>query len=110
MLGNYVFSEKVDALLLWLNFLLSLLCLLYIMINTFRYYLDKQGNIGKELSKNSYTVYIIHTVVIGGIALVMLNTALPSLVKFFLLTILTFGVSNLLVYFYRQVIKTMIVK
>ena len=108
ILGNYVFSEIIDTLLLWFNFHLSLLCLLYIMINTFRYYLDKQGKISKELNKNSYHVYIIHTIVIGGIALTMLNTAIPSLLKFFILTCSAFGVSHFIIYFYRKVIQSKI--
>ncbi|MFC1492786.1 acyltransferase family protein [candidate division KSB1 bacterium] len=103
--GVYVFSELLDTLLLWLNFHLSLLCLLYIMISTFRYFLDKQGKIGKELSNNSYNVYIIHTIVLGGIALTMLNTAIPSLLKYLILTVSTYVVSNLLISFYRKVIK-----
>ena len=104
--GVYVFSELIDSLLRWLNFFLSLLCLLYVMINTFKYYLDKQGKISKMLNINSYNVYIIHTIVLGAIALTMLNTTIPSLLKFFISTVATYVVSNLLVYFYRKVIKS----
>jgi len=104
--GNYIFSELVDALLMWFSFHLSLLCLLYVMINTFRYYLDKQGKINKELNKNFYNVYIIHVIVIGVIALIMLNTAIPSLLKFLILTVSTYAACNLIVYFYRKVIKS----
>jgi uncharacterized lipoprotein NlpE involved in copper resistance len=35
----------------------------------------------------------------------MLYTAIPSLLKFLILTVSTYGVSNLIVYFYREVIK-----
>ena len=103
--GNYIFSENVDTLLIWFNFHLSLLSMLYILINTFRYYFNKQGKIRKELNTNSYNVYIIHLIVMGGIALTMLYTAIPSLLKFLILTVSTYGVSNLIVYFYREVIK-----
>jgi len=103
ILGNYIFSERVDTLLLWLNFHLSLLCLLYIMINTFRVYLDKQGKISKALNKNSYPVYIIHLIVIGGIALILLNTAMHSLLKFLILIGSTYGASNLIIYLYGKV-------
>ncbi|MFC1724898.1 acyltransferase family protein, partial [candidate division KSB1 bacterium] len=106
--GNIVFSGTADKLLLWLSFHFSLLFLLYAMVNTFRYYLNRQGKVGKILSENSYNVYIIHVVVIGGIALTMLNTAIPSLLKYFILTVSTYIVSNLLVYFYRKVIKSKI--
>jgi hypothetical protein len=63
--GNYIFSENVDTLLIWFNFHLSLLSMLYILINTFRYYFNKQGKIRKELNTNSYNVYIIHLIVMG---------------------------------------------
>jgi peptidoglycan/LPS O-acetylase OafA/YrhL len=78
------------------------------MINTFRYYLNKQGRIIKELNKNSYNVYIIHVIVIGVIALAMLNTAVPSLLKFLILTAAAYAASNLIVYFYKKIIKSRI--
>lgn len=53
---------------------MKVVCLLYVMINTFRVYLNKQGRISKELNNNSFNVYIIHTIVLGCIALTMLNT------------------------------------
>jgi fucose 4-O-acetylase-like acetyltransferase len=106
--GNHIFSEMVDALLMWFSFHLSLLCLLYVMINTFRYYLNKQGKISKELNKNSYNVYIIHVIVLGGIALTMLNTAIPSLLKYLILTVSTYAACNLAIYSYRKVIKSKI--
>ena len=109
--GTFIFSETIDMLLLWLSFHLSLLCLLYLMITTFMLYLDKQGEFSKLLNNNSYPVYIIHTVVMGALAYAILNTALPSLLKFLLLTILTFAVSNLFIYVYREVIlKKLILK
>jgi hypothetical protein len=78
------------------------------MITTFRKYLNIQGKIGKELSKNSYFVYIVHVIVMGAIALIMLNTAIPSLLKFLLLTALTFVISNLIISCYRRIITSKI--
>ncbi len=104
-LGNYIFSKNVDSLLIWLNFHLSLLAMLYILINTFRFYFDKPGKIGYELNKNSYSVYIIHTIVLGIIASVLLATEIPSILKYLILTISTFVISNLLVSIYRRFIK-----
>jgi hypothetical protein len=106
--GNHIFSEMVDTLLMWFSFHLSLLCLLYVMINTFRYYLNKQGKISKELNKNSYNVYIIHVIVIGGIALTMFNTAIHPLLKYLILTVSTYAACNLIIYFYRKVIRSKI--
>ena len=104
----FVFSEIVDTLMLWVSYHLSLFSMLYIMINSFSYYLDKQGKLRKELNNNSYSVYIIHVIVLGIIALIMLNTAIPSLLKFMLLTVSTFVVSNLIVSYYRKFIKSKI--
>jgi hypothetical protein len=78
------------------------------MINTFRVYLNKQGRISQELNQNSFNVYIIHTIVLGGIALTMLNTAIPSLLKFLILTVSTYVASNLIITFYRKIIKSKI--
>ena len=104
--GNYIFSKIIDIILLWLGFHLSLLCLLYLMVTTFRYYLNKQGKILKALNENSYNVYIIHVIVIGCIALIMLNTTIPSLLKYLTLAVSTWVLSNLIVYFYRSFIKS----
>jgi fucose 4-O-acetylase-like acetyltransferase len=100
--GSFIFSEIIDIILLWLGFHLSLLCLLYLMVATFRYYLNKQGKILKALNENSYNVYIIHVIVIGCIALVMLNTKIPSLLKYLTLAVSTWVISNLIVYVYRN--------
>ncbi len=104
--GKYIFSEIVDSFLIRFNFLLSLLCILFVLINTFRFFLNKSGTISKEMSRNSYNVYIIHVIVIGGIALTMLDTAIPSLLKYLILTASTYSASNLIVYFYRKVIRS----
>jgi hypothetical protein len=102
--GSFITSEIIDRLIVWLSFHLSLLCLVYVMIETFRRYLYKPGKLKNELNKNSYYVYIIHVVVLGGIALIMLNTAIPSLWKHLLLTISTYGASNIIVCVHRRVV------
>ena len=73
------FTLIVDLILLWLGFHLSLLCLLYLMVTTFRYYLNKQGKILKTLNENSCNVYIIHVIVIGCLSVIMLNMTIPFL-------------------------------
>jgi fucose 4-O-acetylase-like acetyltransferase len=104
--GSFIISPVADRVIVWLAFHLSLLCLLYLSIESFRRYLDRPGRIQNELNRNSYTVYIIHVVVMGGIALAMLNTAIPSLLKFLILTVSTFGLSNLIIYSYRRLIES----
>lgn len=100
--GAHLFSVTLDRLLFHFSFTVSLVSLLYLMINTFRYYLNGHGALSRELSRNSYPVYIIHTVVLGGIALVLMSVGIPSLMKYVLLAVLTYSASSSLVYVYRR--------
>ena len=102
--GDYLVSRAVDTLLIRLNFILSLSYLLYSMVATFSSYFDKQGPVMKGLNKNSYYVYIIHVIVIGGIALLLVHTAVPSLVKFLILTITAYVVCNVIIYGVRKIV------
>jgi fucose 4-O-acetylase-like acetyltransferase len=106
--GSFIISPGIDRLIVWLAFHLSLLCLLYLSIETFRRYLDKPGRIWNELNRNSYYVYIIHVIVIGAIALPLLNSAMPSSLKHLVVTVLTFLISNVIISCYRKVIKSKI--
>jgi surface polysaccharide O-acyltransferase-like enzyme len=99
-------SPLVDRLIVWLSFYLSLLCLMYVLIETFWRYIDKTGKIWNELNKNSYGVYIIHVIVLGVIAFLLLNTTIPSLLKYLILAVSTFVVSNLLISFYRSLVQS----
>jgi hypothetical protein len=102
--SDYLISEIADTLILRLNFTLSFAYLLYAMITTFRKYMNKQGRIAVELNNNSYGVYIIHVIIMGFVASSMLSTAIPSLLKFLLLTVSTFLVSNLIISCYRKIV------
>jgi len=94
--------------LVWhLSFYLSLLSILYLMIESFRRYLNKTGRVWSELNKNSYGVYIIHVIMIGVFGTFLLNLSLPALVKYPLLIIATYFGSNLIVSGYRSVRQTM---
>jgi hypothetical protein len=106
--GRYIISEIADAMVIRITLLLSMSCLLYVAINTFRYYLNRQGKIGQELNRNSYGVYVIHVIVLGGMALTLLQTSIPSLIKLLILTVSTYAASNLIVSFYRTFIKSRI--
>ena len=103
-----MFSRTIDLFLLWLGFNLSLLCLLYLVVTTFRYYLNRQGKILKALNENSYGVYIIHVIVIGCVALSILKASIPSLLKYLILAVSTWVLSNLIVSVYRSFIKSKI--
>ena len=98
---TYLVSELVHRSLLWLSFHASLFSTGYALIETFRRYFNRESAIGKELSQNSYGVYILHVIVQGGIAWWMLSIQTPSLVKYGLLTLLSWLATNLLISAYR---------
>jgi fucose 4-O-acetylase-like acetyltransferase len=100
--GAHIVSANIDKLLIWLSFHLSLLCLGYVIIVTFRLFLNRQARLAAELNKNSYPVYIIHVIVVGGIALGLLDTGLPSMVKYLILTVTSYVAGNLIVSAYRK--------
>ncbi|MCB9434766.1 MAG: acyltransferase family protein [Ardenticatenaceae bacterium] len=100
--GNFIVSQTIDRVVIWFSFQLSLFSMVYVMIETFWRYFDKTGALWRELNQNSYYVYIIHVIVLGVIATLLLNTAMPSLLKYMTLAVSTFIVSNILVSLYYR--------
>lgn len=100
--GNFIVSQTIDRVVIWFSFQLSLFSMVYVMIETFWRYFDKTGALWRELNQNSYYVYIIHVIVLGVIATLLLNTAMPSLLKYVTLAVSTFIVSNILVSLYYR--------
>lgn len=98
--GEYILSAAGDGLVLWISSYLSILGMLYCAVTTFKYYFDRQGRLGRILSRLSYTVYIIHMAVMGPIALALLGTDLPALLKYPILSAATYVASNLIAYAY----------
>ncbi len=94
-------------LIYWLSFYFSLICLVYLMIESFWRYFDKAGRIWSELNRNSYAVYIIHVIAIGVFGTLLLNLSLPALVKYPMLSLLTYLGSNLVVSVYRFLVQTL---
>ena len=89
---------------LWfVSFHLSSLVMVYVMVESFRFYLNKTGRLWDVLNRNSYGVYIIHVIVIGVFGTLLLSTGLPAVVKWLLLIITTYVGSNLIVSLYRSV-------
>ena len=84
-------------LIFYLSFNLSVLSMVYLMVETFRRYLDKTGRLWDELNRNSYGVYIIHVILIGIFGTLLVNTNLPALLRYLLLIISTYVGSNLAV-------------
>ncbi len=105
--GNYIISADIDGFLIWFSFHLSMLSLLYCAVTTFKYYFNRQGWLGRVLGKLSYNVYIIHIMVMGPIALVLLNTDLPALLKYPILALTTYAGSNLITYAYAKTVESL---
>ena len=78
--GQYIISGAADIAITWLGFHLSLLGMMYIVINTFRYYLNRSGKFVTWLRKCSFGVYVVHSVAMGAAGTVLLHSAMPSLV------------------------------
>lgn len=100
--GEYIFSQTLHELILWFSFVLSMLMMVFIMVYTFKHYVWKSNKIRSVLSRNSYGVYSIHMIVLGAVAIVLLFLSIPSLLKYAILAITTFIISNLIVSIYRS--------
>jgi len=98
----YFISAFVDRIFYYGTGLISMLSILHVLLYVFQKSLNKSGILLSELSRNSYSVYIIHTVVLGVIAVTLLDVNLPAMVKFLMLSILTFGISNMMIYSWRM--------
>jgi len=109
--NHFYFSNMTDRFIYYISSLLSMLCFLYISIHTFRSNFNKSNRIIEELNKNSYQVYIIHMIVLGAFATILVYIPMPAIFKYLILTILTFIISNIIVYGYRRIFqKTISVK
>jgi len=95
--GENIFSGIIDKVLIYFSYYLSLLSLLYVVVKSFRFYLDNNGKLVKALNRNSYSVYIIHVVVMGIVATALLDMAIPSIAKHVILAISTYLICNLII-------------
>lgn len=103
---NYYFvSEHIDRLGYYSTLLLSMFSFLYIFIHAFRFSFNKEYSIMRELNLNSYEVYIIHMIVMGVFALILVYIPIPAFVKYLILTILTFIISNILISVYKRIFQ-----
>jgi hypothetical protein len=103
--GEYFISLPADLLIMWAAFLSSMLSMLYLLTMTFRLWVNREGPLARFLNPASYSVYIIHMVVVGGIALLLLDVAIPSLTKYVILTLAAYLVSNVIAHVYRIGLK-----
>jgi peptidoglycan/LPS O-acetylase OafA/YrhL len=103
--GGYFLSLPGDLLLIWIGFQLSMLSMVYLLVMTFRFWVDQSGPLARSLGANAYGVYVLHMIVMGVVALAVRPTGLPSLAKYAVLAVATWVVSNVLVQGYRTVVK-----
>ena len=103
--GQYITSLELDVILLWFSFHLSIYGILYILVDTFRFYFNKQGKIGAILNTSSFGVYIIHVIVMGMIATLLLGVGLSAISKYVILVLTTFISSTAIVRTYKYSIK-----
>ncbi len=103
---NFFFvSEFFDRIFYYTSALLVMFSFLYVLIYTFRFSLNKINPLLSQLNRSSYSVYIIHIIVMGVIALVLLKVQIPSMLKFIILSITTFTLSNMIIYTYQKTIQ-----
>lgn len=90
----FLISEQADRLVYYFSSLLAMLSLLYLLIYVFKFFFNRSNNLVDQLSKSSYTVYIIHMIVLGVAAVLLMNIQLSAIIKYALLIISTFVISN----------------
>jgi len=101
---NYFFvSASIDRIMYYTTAIASMLSFLYVLIHAFRFNFNTINPLMRQLNKSSYSVYIIHVIVLGVIATAMLPLSIPSFIKYIILATTTFAVSNLIVYSYQKV-------
>lgn len=100
--GSSIVSPGADSVILWLSFMTTMLSAMYLMILAFWFYFDRRSAFWSELGKNSYGVYVIHVIVIGISATVMLSWEASSLLKYVSLTIVSFLACNILISLMRR--------
>ncbi len=109
---NYYFISPVaDKAAYYATLLISMMSFLYVILYAFRFSFNKTNGWMKQLNNNSYQVYIIHMIVMGVFAIVLAGSGFPAIVKYLLLVLFTYSVSNLLVIIYHLLFnKRMVLK
>jgi fucose 4-O-acetylase-like acetyltransferase len=108
LLGSLENSEPFDGGLTWQSLLFSTWGALYCtaislaLLAAFRRFFDRQGALGRRLARSAYTVYLIHPLVLVGLALSLRGLALDPLLKYALVAplalALCFGIAHQLVH------------
>ena len=101
--NHFYFSQFADRLIFYTAGLVIMFSFIYLLINIFRSRFNRSNEFVAGLSKNSYQVYIIHMIVLGVVALALVHLHTHALVKYVILTVTTYVISNIIVYAYRKV-------
>lgn len=99
----YFLSSVGDRLFYYLSLYILALSFIHILVYPFYNSLNKTNSFSKYLNANSYYVYIIHMVVIGIVAIPVLKFEIPLMLKFAIISILAYLLSNLLVSMYEKI-------
>jgi peptidoglycan/LPS O-acetylase OafA/YrhL len=99
--GDYIVSLGVDRFLMWIGFHLSMLSMLYLLVATFRYWINGTSRLREELARLSYSVYIVHVIVIGVLAAALMGTDVSGILKYLIVSVTAWIGSNLIAYAYR---------
>ena len=97
----FFLSSLLDRAVYYLTASIATFSFLYLLLYLFRFKFSRTNSLMSTLNRNSYSVYIIHVGVIGLLALPMLALTLPAMLKFLLLAVLAFIISNFLVAIYE---------
>ncbi|NKB86864.1 MAG: acyltransferase family protein [Acidobacteria bacterium] len=88
--GSYVVSARGDVVMLWIAFHLALGSLVFLSLDIARRWFDRPRPLGKLLAPHAYGVYVVHMAVLAGPAVLLLNTAIPAILKYSLLVVVTY--------------------
>ena len=99
----YIVSQFADELFKQIFFHWTLMVLLFSCLFTCKKYFNKDTQLSRFIAKNSFSVYIIHTIVLGLVAMPMLAIEMPSMLKNLVLVLSTFVVCQIVVTCYFHV-------
>jgi hypothetical protein len=105
---HYFISPLADNVAFYASQYTVMMSVLYLLLKIFYLKLNKPRRILIEMAANSYFVYIIHMVIAGGFALLLLNISIHPLIKFTILVVLTILFSNVVVSAYNRTIKSIL--
>lgn len=109
---HFYLSALGDRIVFYASALISMFGFLYLILFSFQRSFNKFYSILDRINPNSYYVYLIHMILLGIIAMLLVPLHLPVWVKYILLAALTFIASHSLVlvtrnYFPRLVPRRM---